>query len=57
MSKMEILHDFSLRIGKGQALCLIGPNGAENPPFFILFSGLPISFPGQSPLAARMLPH
>ena len=26
--KMEILHDFSLRIGKGQALCLIGPNGA-----------------------------
>lgn len=26
--KMEILHNFSLRIGKGQALCLIGPNGA-----------------------------
>ena len=26
--KMEILHDFSLRIGKGKALCLIGPNGA-----------------------------
>ncbi len=26
--KMEILHDFSLRIGKGQSLCLIGPNGA-----------------------------
>jgi branched-chain amino acid transport system ATP-binding protein len=25
---MEILHDFSLRIGKGQSLCLIGPNGA-----------------------------
>ena len=26
--KMEILHDFSLRIGQGQSLCLIGPNGA-----------------------------
>jgi branched-chain amino acid transport system ATP-binding protein len=26
--KMEILHDFDLRIGKGQSLCLIGPNGA-----------------------------
>ena len=26
--KMEILHDFSLQIGKGQSLCLIGPNGA-----------------------------
>ncbi|MBT6122839.1 MAG: ABC transporter ATP-binding protein [Candidatus Puniceispirillum sp.] len=26
--KMEILHDFNLRIGQGQSLCLIGPNGA-----------------------------
>ena len=26
--KMEILHDFTLKIGKGQSLCLIGPNGA-----------------------------
>ena len=26
--KMEILHDFDLRVGKGQSLCLIGPNGA-----------------------------
>jgi branched-chain amino acid transport system ATP-binding protein len=26
--KMEILHDFSLQVGRGQALCLIGPNGA-----------------------------
>ena len=25
---MEILHDYSLRIGQGQSLCLIGPNGA-----------------------------
>lgn len=26
--KMEILHEFSLRVGRGQSLCLIGPNGA-----------------------------
>ena len=26
--KMEILHEFSLNVGKGQSLCLIGPNGA-----------------------------
>ena len=26
--QMEILHDFSLRVGKSQSLCLIGPNGA-----------------------------
>ena len=26
--KMEILHDFTLRVGRGQSLCLIGPNGA-----------------------------
>lgn len=26
--RMEILHEFSLRIGEGQSLCLIGPNGA-----------------------------
>ena len=26
--KMEILHDFSLRVGEKQSLCLIGPNGA-----------------------------
>ncbi len=26
--KMEILHDFNLRVAKGQSLCLIGPNGA-----------------------------
>jgi branched-chain amino acid transport system ATP-binding protein len=25
---MEILHDFNLRVGRGQSLCLIGPNGA-----------------------------
>ena len=26
--QMEILHDFNLRLGRGQSLCLIGPNGA-----------------------------
>lgn len=26
--RMQILHDFSLRVGRGQSLCLVGPNGA-----------------------------
>ena len=26
--RMEILHDFSLAVARGQSLCLIGPNGA-----------------------------
>ena len=26
--KMEILHEFNLKVGKGQSLCMIGPNGA-----------------------------
>ncbi|MGB8896916.1 MAG: ABC transporter ATP-binding protein [Pseudolabrys sp.] len=26
--QMEILHEFNLRVGRGQSLCLIGPNGA-----------------------------
>ena len=26
--KMEIIHNFDLRVGSGQSLCLIGPNGA-----------------------------
>ena len=26
--QMEVLHDFSLRVARGQSLCLIGPNGA-----------------------------
>ncbi len=26
--RMQILHDFDLRVGRGQSLCLIGPNGA-----------------------------
>ena len=26
--KMEILHNFNLKVGKGESLCLIGPNGA-----------------------------
>ncbi len=26
--RMQILHDFSLRLPRGKALCLVGPNGA-----------------------------
>ena len=37
--KMEILHDLSLRVGKGQSLCLIGPNGAGKSTFFKALTG------------------
>jgi branched-chain amino acid transport system ATP-binding protein len=26
--RMQVLHDFSLRVAKGQSICLVGPNGA-----------------------------
>src|SRR3546814_5709004 len=30
--KMQMLHEFSLQLGKGQAFCLIGPNGPGKSP-------------------------
>jgi len=38
--RMEILHDFNLRIGRKQSLCLIGPNGAGKSTLFNAVSGL-----------------
>ena len=64
--KMEILHDYSLRIGQGQSLCLIGPNGAGKSTFVklvygllqpdegeIFWQGQPVNISG--PLQARQL--
>ena len=46
--KMEILHNFNLRIGRGQSLCLIGPNGAGKSTVFIQSLGSPIFLLVQS---------
>ena len=52
--KMEILHDFNLRIGKGQSLCLIGLMVLASRLFYIRSLGLPIFFLAQLWLVIRM---
>lgn len=51
--RMEILHDFSLRIGKGQSLCLIGPNGAGKSTVLHSVFGFTNIFSGVISVAGR----
>lgn len=63
--RMEILHDFNLRIGRKQALCLIGPNGAGKSTvlhsifgFTQIFSGaIAIEKDGQQVDVTRLPPN
>jgi branched-chain amino acid transport system ATP-binding protein len=63
--QMEILHDFDLRVGKGQSLCLIGPNGAGKSTilhaifgFNRIFSGsIEISSESDTKNVTRMTPN
>ena len=45
--KMEILHDFNLRVKRGQSLCLIGPNGAGKSTILHSIFGFTNIFSGQ----------
>ncbi len=45
--KMEILHDFNLRVGQKQSLCLIGPNGAGKSTILHSIFGFTNIFSGQ----------
>ncbi len=45
--KMEILHDFSLRVGRKQSLCLIGPNGAGKSTILHAIFGFNTIFSGR----------
>ncbi|WP_435151528.1 ABC transporter ATP-binding protein [Candidatus Pelagibacter bacterium nBUS_44] len=45
--KMEILHDFDLRVSKAQSLCLIGPNGAGKSTILHSIYGFTNIFSGQ----------
>ena len=45
--KMEILHDFNLAVGRGQSLCLIGPNGAGTSTVLHSIFGFTNSFAGR----------
>ena len=51
--KMEILHDFSLRIAKGRSLCLIGPNGAGKSTVLHSIFGFTNIFAAPSPSGTR----
>ena len=59
--KMEILHDFTLKIGKGQSLCLIGPNGAGKSTILHSIFGLNDIFKGTITLDRKnitsLTPH
>jgi branched-chain amino acid transport system ATP-binding protein len=46
---MEILHDFNLRVGHRQALCLIGPNGAGKSTVLHSIFGFTNIFSGSIP--------
>ncbi len=45
--KMQILHNFSLRVGRKQSLCLIGPNGAGKSTILHSIFGFTRIFSGQ----------
>lgn len=51
--RMQILHDFSLRVGAGQSLCLIGPNGAGKSTVLHSIFGFTNIYAGSVTLAGR----
>ena len=55
--KMEILHDFNLRIKKGQSLCLIGPNGAGKSTILHSIFGFTNIFSGKIDINGKDVTH
>ena len=55
--RMEILHDFELRIGRGQSLCLIGPNGAGKSTVLHSIFGFTSIFSGVIRIGERDVTH
>jgi len=55
--KMEILHDFNLRVSKGQSLCLIGPNGAGKSTILHSIFGFTNIFNGSIIVDGRDITH
>jgi len=51
--QMQILHDFDLRVGKGQSLCLIGPNGAGKSTILHAIFGFNRIFSGSIEISAE----
>ena len=50
---MEILHDFTLHVGRGQSLCLIGPNGAGKSTVLHSIYGFTRIFAGEIRIGAE----
>jgi len=50
--QMEILHNFDLRVGKAQSLCLIGPNGAGKSTILHAIFGFNRIFSGSIEIAS-----
>ena len=55
--KMEILHEFSLEVGKGQSLCLIGPNGAGKSTVLHSIFGFTNIFSGKISISGKDVTH
>ncbi|WP_193185874.1 ABC transporter ATP-binding protein [Nisaea sediminum] len=55
--KMEILHDFSLKVGKGQSCCLIGPNGAGKSTILHSIFGFTNIFSGKISVGGQDVTH
>ena len=51
--KMEILHNFDLRVKRGQSLCLIGPNGAGKSTILHSIFGFTNIFSGSIEIAGK----
>jgi branched-chain amino acid transport system ATP-binding protein len=51
--RMQILHDFNLRIGRKQSLCLIGPNGAGKSTVLHSIFGFAQTFSGTISIEAE----
>lgn len=53
--RANILHDFSLRLGKGQSLCLVGPNGAGKSTVLNAIQGFARIFKGSISLNGKTI--
>jgi branched-chain amino acid transport system ATP-binding protein len=53
--RATILHDFSLRLGKGQSLCLVGPNGAGKSTVLNAIQGFARIFKGNIELNGKAI--
>lgn len=55
--KMEILHEFSLKVGRGQSCCLIGPNGAGKSTVLHSVFGFTNIFSGRIAVGGKDVTH